>query len=61
MSGAGEGEAGLANTSSWAVGAVVDPPVFLRFAWALEGADEGYIEVKSVKAFGAKVKIRTPG
>ena len=54
MSAAGEGEAGLANTGSWAVGAAADPPVFLRFAWALESADNGYTHVKNIKAFGIK-------
>ena len=54
MSAAGEGEAGLANTGSWAAGAAVDPPTFLRFAWALEGAHDGYTHVKNIKAFGAK-------
>ena len=54
ISAAGEGEAGLANTDSWAVGAAVDPPVFLRFAWALERADDGYTHIKNIKIFGAK-------
>ena len=35
---------------------MVDLPVFLRFAWALEGTDDSYIEVKSINAFGAEVK-----
>ena len=60
MSAASEGEAGLASTGSWAVGAAVDPPVFLRFAWALESTEDYYIEDKNIKTFGAKVKIRTP-
>jgi hypothetical protein len=55
MSAAGEGETGLASTGSLVVGAAVDPPVFLRFAWALEGAGDGYTYVKDIENIQCRV------